>query len=797
MKQKSKLTIFSVLLLIVLIGLMFVPNIYAANPSITYVSKDTFMPKNNIIFDQSIVGSNTTIQITNASNYTTKILSNTYSGSLNDVIYKKDYFFNYASCGGNTFIVGKSSDWLVAFPSGLNSNTQIIVNYPYVGMYNGVQIGCKLYISNIAEKPKGYTDWNYASFHIARDIYRGIRFQNVESADYAFEFYRKDTGSVIQLSNTIMSFSSLNKYSIAAEKVAPLTTVKNIYAIQNSNITTYSLNGLTYYGGGSETGFTDLLGHANYTKNSVSFQFAQNIKVNVHTEYSSMAFTFDPTPITISEPVTPTKQVNKTSVIYKANEELEYRIGIKIHTLGIDTYEKYTSLVIKDVLPTGVTYVSSSLKNENNQTVSKGTANYDSSTKTVTYTFSSENLSSSSFYNGATYYLVINVKVNNDTNTDIVNTSYLVINGKQFNSNQVTSKINYKITTEVENGKIDNVISDITKGSNKTIKYSANSGYVLKSIIVDGVEQNINMYSTQYLFSNINTNHHIKVIYELLKTDITLKLTKIWNDENNKYFTRPNSLNITVYQNGINFKTYTLTESNKNANNSNIWELNIDVPEKDSNGNLYKYTIREDENNRNLVYYYQEPIYDQDNLTVTNTAVWLPVNPDDLPEYMIIVNKEIINNNNQVATQQDYEKIKLNINTPYQFPIILKELNKTLSAGPTSMLENYSGYSGNEYHGIITNKGSFVFSNIKAGKYEISEGSVQYFDFVGFTKLNASDGVTFSQENDKYYITISGFTETDECVEVKVTNRINSDRFYNNISSEINIFKVRNPLLES
>lgn len=150
MKQKSKLTIFSVLLLIVLIGLMFVPNIYAANPSITYVSKDTFMPKNNIIFDQSIVGSNTTIQITNASNYTTKILSNTYSGSLNDVIYKKDYFFNYASCGGNTFIVGKSSDWLVAFPSGLNSNTQIIVNYPYVGMYNGVQIGCKLYISNIA-----------------------------------------------------------------------------------------------------------------------------------------------------------------------------------------------------------------------------------------------------------------------------------------------------------------------------------------------------------------------------------------------------------------------------------------------------------------------------------------------------------------------------------------------------------------------------------------------------------------------------------------------------------------------
>ena len=791
MKQKSKLTTFFVLLLVVLIGMVLIPNIYAANPSITYVSKDTFMPKNNIIFDQGIVGSNTTVQITNASNYTTKILSNTYSGSLNDVIYKKDYFFNYASCGVSTFVAGKSSDLLVAFPSGLNSNTQIIVNYPYVGMYNGVQIGCKLYISNIAEKPKGYTDWNYASFHIARDIYRGIRFQNVESADYAFEFYRKDTGAAIQLSNTIMSFSSLNKYSIAAEKVAPLTTVKNIYAIQNSNIITYSLNGLTYYGGGSQTGFTDLLGHANYTKNSVSFQFAQNIKVNVHTEYSSMAFTFDPTPITISEPIAPTKQVNKTSVIYKANEELEYRIGIKIHTLGIDTYEKYTSLVIKDVLPAGVTYISSSLRNENNQTVSKGSVDYNTSTKTVTYTFSSGNLSSSSFYNGATYYLVINVKVDTNTNSDIVNTGYLVINGKQFSSNQVTTKINYKITTEIENGKIDSSVNNITKGSNKTIKYSANSGYVLKSIIVDGVEQNINIYSTQYLFSNINTNHHIKVIYELPKTDITLKLTKIWNDENNKYFTRPNSLNIIVYQNGANFKTYTLTESNKNTSNSNIWELNIDVPEKDNSGNSYRYTIKEDENNSNLIYYYQKPKYNQDTLTVTNTGSWivLDMNNNPLYQYKIMFQEEILNNLGNIASKDDFDKLKLNFEDTYEFPVILKQLNKTLSKGETSMVETYSGYSGNEYHGIVVNKGNFVFSNIESGKYEIEYKDVNNFDFINFLKLNSSNNANLVQENGKYYVVISGLSNANENILIKMSHEINENNYYESVKTKNNLFE--------
>ena len=51
----------------------------------------------------------------------------------------------------------------------------------------------------------------------------------------------------------------------------------------------------------------------------------------------------------------------------------------------------------------------------------------------------------------------------------------------------------------------------------------------------------------------------------------------------------------------------------------------------------------------------------------------------------------------------------------YNFPIVLKQLNTVLSKGETSMLEDYEGYSGNIYNGIVTNKGNLVFNNIPAG----------------------------------------------------------------------------------
>ena len=206
-------------------------------------------------------------------------------------------------------------------------------------------------------------------------------------------------------------------------------------------------------------------------------------------------------------------------------------------------------------------------------------------------------------------------------------------------------------------------------------------------------------------------------------------------------------------------------------------------------GSSHTYTIKEDENNINLLYYYQEPVYDQENLTVTNIASWIPVNDNDIPQYRITIVKDIVNKNNQKATIDDFNKIKLNINDTYKFPITLKQLNRTLSKGETSMLENYAGYSGNIYNGIVTNKGNLVFNRIPAVKYEISEGFVQYFSFVNFTELSSTEGAKLTKENGKYYITISGITTNDEYIETKVTNKLDTTRPYNDKNIKENLFK--------
>lgn len=280
----------------------------------------------------------------------------------------------------------------------------------------------------------------------------------------------------------------------------------------------------------------------------------------------------------------------------------------------------------------------------------------------------------------------------------------------------------------------------------------------------------------------------------------TLNVTKIWNDHNNFYETRPNSINISLLQNGNVYRVLTLDTNDAVSANNNKWcEIAKEIPIYDSNGNAYVYTIIENENDPNLQYYYNPPYYNQDTLTVTNTGIWLQIKPDSLEPiiHKIIINKDIINANGSTVIANNFKKLNLNPTATYSFPIVLKQLNRTLSKDETTMIETYNGYSGKIFNGIVTNKNTLTFFNIEAGKYEISEEAVQHFDFVEFTKLNSSDGVTFSKEDDKYYITISGLTETDEYIEVKVTNRINSERFYNNTNSEINIFKVRNPLLES
>ena len=84
----------------------------------------------------------------------------------------------------------------------------------------------------------------------------------------------------------------------------------------------------------------------------------------------------------------------------------------------------------------------------------------------------------------------------------------------------------YKITTEVINGTIDPDITDIPQGDEETIEYFPNNGYKLSYIEVDGkrlTQDELEDFSEKYMFENIQSNHHIKVVYEMAETSLTIK----------------------------------------------------------------------------------------------------------------------------------------------------------------------------------------------------------------------------------------------------------------------------------
>lgn len=97
----------------------------------------------------------------------------------------------------------------------------------------------------------------------------------------------------------------------------------------------------------------------------------------------------------------------------------------------------------------------------------------------------------------------------------------------------------HKVTTEVINGTISDGSTTIKDGGECNITYSPNTGYYLKTIEVDGTSVNIKDYWDNYKFTNITSNHHIKVIYAKIPTlTIVKKIDKndlVW-DKGYPYF---------------------------------------------------------------------------------------------------------------------------------------------------------------------------------------------------------------------------------------------------------------------
>ena len=101
---------------------------------------------------------------------------------------------------------------------------------------------------------------------------------------------------------------------------------------------------------------------------------------------------------------------------------------------------------------------------------------------------------------------------------------YRFHNINQSHHIKVVYEKGYDITTEAVHGLIDSAYTGIKPGDSRTIHYEPDEGYMLSTITVDGRPVATTGNLSSYLFSNVQANHHIKVVF-IPKYKITTSIT--------------------------------------------------------------------------------------------------------------------------------------------------------------------------------------------------------------------------------------------------------------------------------
>jgi hypothetical protein len=117
----------------------------------------------------------------------------------------------------------------------------------------------------------------------------------------------------------------------------------------------------------------------------------------------------------------------------------------------------------------------------------------------------------------------------------------------------------------------------------------------------------------------------------------------------------------------------------------------------------------------------------------------------------------------------------------------------------TSLTENEDG-SYNQITALLRSDQELIISKLPAGSYLLEELNDNYFDFSNFIDNNDPEiiinGVTFEQTDHGYIITISEELTEDIEFNIKVTNEIEAERFYEHKDNKENLF-LKNKIEEN
>ena len=178
-------------------------------------------------------------------------------------------------------------------------------------------------------------------------------------------------------------------------------------------------------------------------------------------------------------------------------------------------------------------------------------------------------------------------KVDKDTRAPLANVGFQIRNskGEYLYYNGTTQAIEYVDASKAGTFRTDSTgylhIKGLKEDVYQVIETEPLPGYELNFGKYIEVNVRAGGYSNTYTFENERTPGGI---------DITIE--KFWNDNNDSNGARPNSIQIQLLQNGIVYQTVTIDTDNEI--DSNTWSYTFrNLPEKDSQGNKYTYSVIE------------------------------------------------------------------------------------------------------------------------------------------------------------------------------------------------------------
>ena len=167
---------------------------------------------------------------------------------------------------------------------------------------------------------------------------------------------------------------------------------------------------------------------------------------------------------------------------------------------------------------------------------------------------------------------------------------------------------------------------------------------------------------------NVDNGFEITNTFEVPNEKLSVEVTKVWNDNNNRAGKRPESTTLVLTGNGQEYKI-TLTQENKTESQENVWKGTIEnLPKYDENADIIDYKLSEED--LNSIFYTEENItVNQNTKTVTNRFEV----PDD--RISIEVNKKWVDNNDELERRPESVTLYLTGNNQ-EYEIKLTESNK-------------------------------------------------------------------------------------------------------------------------